>query len=118
MKCDCFKITQEMSDELEAYFESLLVKSDVFIKLSSEAAYKFALEKRVPLEEEYFELMRNITDEVMEKDDEVNEKMKQKLMSLVLKDNKQIMTLFTQFAKELTVELRKARKDQSESELH
>lgn len=92
-------LTDEMRDKLEAHFETLMVNSEVYKRRAYEAALQFALEKRVPLEDEYFELICSISDEVVETDDDVSEQMSKMLTSMVFENERIFKAMFVEFMK-------------------
>lgn len=92
-------LTDEMREKLEAHFESLMINSEVYKRRSYEAALKFALEKRVPLEDEYFELIGSISDEVVETDDDISEQMSKMLTSMVFENDSILNAMFVEFMK-------------------
>lgn len=85
-------VTNDMKNELSEYFDSLLFGSEIFKQRSKEAALRYALEKRVPDRDEYYELMNSIIDDVRENDETIEQKMREKFLSMTLSGNNSEIT--------------------------
>lgn len=86
---------------IDKMIEKVMSESPVWKKYAEEYANKFALEKRLPLKEEYFEMMVDIGEKVMEQDESIRKKVMFAVISETILNEDLVASLKKEFKDEL-----------------
>lgn len=100
----------EQKKLIDKHIEKIVSESPVWKKYAEEYANKFVIEKRLPLKQEYYEMMDDLSEKVMKEDETIHKK----LMFAVLKETILNQEFISELKKEFQeeIEAQEAAKEQ------